>query len=111
MHEFAQTLELKDDPELIAEYIEYHKNVWPEVLEALRTTGIESMKIYLHGNRMFMIARARDGFDPKRDYQAFTANPKAREWDELMKKYQQRVPGASEDEWWSSMTLVFDLDD
>ena len=109
MHEFAQTLELKDDPILIAEYVEYHRKVWPEVLEALKATGIVNMKIFLHGNRMFMFAQAREGFDPKTDYQAFTENPKAREWDELMRNYQQRVPGASEDEWWSPMRCVFEL--
>lgn len=31
MHCFAQTLELKDDPRLIAEYLTYHEKVWPEV--------------------------------------------------------------------------------
>lgn len=110
MPAFAQTLELKDDPELIAEYVQYHRQVWPEVLEALRAMGIERMRIYLHGNRLFMYAEAGAGFDAGRDYQRYTSHPRAREWDDLMRTYQQRVPAASPGEWWSPMELVFDLE-
>ena len=31
MNYFGLTVNLKDDPKLIAEYIEYHRHVWPEV--------------------------------------------------------------------------------
>ncbi|CAI5996606.1 unnamed protein product [Closterium sp. NIES-65] len=101
MKAFAQTLELKDDPALIAEYLEYHK----------RAMGITTMRIFVHGNRLFMYAEAPDDFDAARDYQKYTASARAREWDELMRKYQQRVPAASSDldEWWSPMNLCFDL--
>eukprot|EP00270_Netrium_digitus_P001414 TRINITY_DN1150_c0_g1_i3.p1 TRINITY_DN1150_c0_g1~~TRINITY_DN1150_c0_g1_i3.p1 ORF type:complete len:121 (+),score=27.29 TRINITY_DN1150_c0_g1_i3:118-480(+) len=108
---FAQTLELKDDPKLIAEYVEYRKQVWPEVLQAIRSMGIQEMKIFLHGNRLFMYAEADDEFDPTKDYQKYTANPRACEWDTLMRMYEQKVPAAAEDpeEWWSEMMLCFDL--
>ena len=46
----AQVLDLKDDPKIIAEYEEYHRNVWPEVLEALKGIGIERMEIFRSGN-------------------------------------------------------------
>ncbi|CAI7780568.1 unnamed protein product [Closterium sp. NIES-53] len=111
MKAFAQTLELKDDPALIAEYLEYHKRAWPEVLSAIQAMGITTMRIFVHGNRLFMYAEAPDDFDAARDYQKYTASARAREWDELMRKYQQRVPAASSDsdEWWSPMHLCFDL--
>lgn len=108
---FSQTLELKEDPSLIQEYLQYHEKVWPEVLEAIQSMGVVSMKIFLHGNRLFMYAEANDDFDPAKDYQKYTASAKARQWDELMRTYQQKVPAASDnpDEWWSPMTLCFDL--
>jgi L-rhamnose mutarotase len=106
---FAQALDLRDDPQTIATYERYHREVWPEVKKALRDIGITDMQIYRTGNRLFMIFSAPDGFDPARDFQAYTAVPRAREWDELMRGFQQRVPGAPEGAWWTPMEKVFDL--
>ena len=39
MKHFAQALELKDDPVLIAEYLKYHERVWPEVRRQRATSG------------------------------------------------------------------------
>ena len=33
-----------------------------------------------------------------------------REWDELMRGFQEPVPGAKPGEWWAGMEEVFDLD-
>ena len=46
MQQYALTLDLKDDPQLIVEYEKYHKQVWPEVLAAIRHVGIQEMKIF-----------------------------------------------------------------
>ncbi|MFT3685360.1 MAG: L-rhamnose mutarotase [Phycisphaerales bacterium] len=110
MKTFAQALDLKDDAALIEAYRRYHRNVWPEVTDALRACGITSMRIYLTGTRLFMVFHAPDTFDPARDFQSFAASPRGREWDELMRTMQQRVPGAAAGEWWTPMEEVFDLD-
>lgn len=109
MRYFAQTLELKNDPETIEQYRKHHRSVWPEVTDALRAIGIRSMRIFLVGNRLFMVFEAPESFDPFRDFQRYTANPKCREWDEFMRTFQQRVPFAREGEWWTPMEEVFDL--
>jgi L-rhamnose mutarotase len=106
---FAQALDLHNDAALIAEYRQWHQSVWPEVLQALRDIGLSDMKIFLHANRLFMYAEAPDDFDPATAYQQYTAAPRAREWDERMRRYQVRVPGAPEGAWWTPMDLVFDL--
>lgn len=110
MKSFAQALDLKDDPELIREYIEQHRRVWPEVTQALRDIGITRMKIYLLGTRLFMYCEARDDFDPARDYQRYAANPRCRAWDDLMRRMQKVAPGARAGEWWAAMQEVFDLE-
>ena len=49
-------------------------------------------------------------FDLERDFQRYTSTSiRAKKWDELMRNYQQKVPGAGEEEWWSPMTEVFSL--
>ena len=104
----AQVLDLKDDPAIIAEYEKYHLNVWPEVLEALRGIGIERMEIFRSGNHLFMYCTVPDDFDARRDFQSYTASKRAEEWNDLMSTYQQKVPQAAEDDWWSPMNLAFD---
>ena len=68
MSSFGLTLDLKDDDETIERYKEYHRAVWPEVEEALRSIGVTRMRIYLHGRRLFMYMEAVDGFDAARDF-------------------------------------------
>ena len=54
---YCQTLNLKENPELIAEYRKRHlkENAWPEILEGIREVGILEMEIYILGSRLFMI--------------------------------------------------------
>ena len=104
------TLDLKDDSVTKAKYIEYHRAVWPDVLAGLRGVGITGMKIFLQGSRLFMYLEAEDDFVPDRDFAKYMETGRAREWDELMRTFQQPVPGASPGDWWSEMDEVFDLD-
>ncbi len=111
MKSYGQALDLKNDPEIIAKYKEYHRNVWPEVVESLKEIGITAMKIYLSGNHLFMYFEAVDDFDPARDFQGYTEqNPRADEWNTLMSSYQAKVSEAGPDDWWAPMELVNDLD-
>ena len=110
MKTLAQALDLRDDPKVIAEYEAYHRAVWPEVKAALRAIGIEEMKIFRVGNRLFMTYEAPDDFDPARDFQSYTVVPAAREWDGLMRQFQQPVPAAPIGSWWAPMDKIFDLD-
>lgn len=110
MRAYAQALDLVDDPARIAEYVEHHTRVWPEVVKGLRAIGIERMKIFHVGTRLFMYFEAPDSFDPARDYQTYAADPRTQAWDELMRTYQVPLAEAGEGEWWTTMTEVFDLE-
>ena len=46
MKRYCLTLDLKNDPKLIAEYDHHHKQVWPEVLHSIKKSGIQSMEIF-----------------------------------------------------------------
>ena len=54
---YCLALDLKDDPQLIAENEAHHRRVWPEVLGSLEPSGIVSMEIY----RLENAARHGDG--------------------------------------------------
>ena len=110
MKSYAMALDLRDDAETIKRYKEYHRAVWPEVLDGLKSLGISKMKIFLRGDRLFMYLEVPDDFDLERDFQRYTeASPRAAEWDALMREFQARVPDAKPGEWWAAMNEVFDL--
>ena len=110
MKAFGLTLNLKDDPELIARYKEHHRDPWPEPLQGLGDIGITDMKIFLLGCRMFMYMTTTDDFVAERDFPKYVEqNPKAAEWDELMRTFQEPVDEAAPGEWWALMEPVFDL--
>jgi L-rhamnose mutarotase len=44
---------LRVRPEKVDEYVEAHRNVWPEMLAALRGAGIRNYTIFRSGNEMF----------------------------------------------------------
>ncbi len=44
---------LRVRPDEVDAYIESHRNVWPEMLEALRAAGIRNYTIFRAGNEMF----------------------------------------------------------
>lgn len=62
---YCQTLDLRDNPELIAEYRRRHskEHAWPKVLEGIREVGILEMEIYILGTRLFMIVETPLDFD------------------------------------------------
>jgi L-rhamnose mutarotase len=51
---------LRVRPNKIEEYIRAHRDVWPEMLDALRGAGIRNYTIFRDGNRMFGYFEADD---------------------------------------------------
>ena len=109
MKRYCLALDLKDDPELIREYEEHHKKVWPEITEGIRNSGIHKMEIYRAGNRLFMIMETEDDFSLEHKILVDQYNPKVQEWEKLMWKYQQALPHARVGEKWMLMTKIFEL--
>lgn len=106
---YCLALDLKDDPKLIAEYEEYHQQVWPEVLQSIKAAGIADMEIYRFGNRLFMIMEVDERFSFEEKAATDASNKKVQEWEKLMWKYQQAIPGARPSEKWVLMDRIFKL--
>lgn len=107
---YCLTLDLKDDPSLIAEYKRYHEKIWPEITKSIKDSGIEDLEIYLLGTRMFMIMEVNDSFSFDAKGKADKANPKVQEWEELMWKFQKPLPQARPGEKWLLMERIFKLE-
>jgi L-rhamnose mutarotase len=106
---YVLSLDLKNDPALIAEYEHYHEAVWPEVLQSIRDSGITTMEIYRVGNRLVMLMDTAEGFSFNHKADMDAANPKVQEWETLMWRYQQALPGAQPGQKWMPMKKVFQL--
>lgn len=108
---YCLTLDLIPDDQLIAEYEEMHRKVWPEIIESITTSGIENMEIYRTGNRLFMIMEVNTTFSFADKAKMDAENEKVQEWEIVMWKYQQAVPGAKPGEKWIMMDKIFELKD
>jgi L-rhamnose mutarotase len=108
---FCLTLDLKDEPDLIAEYKRYHEKIWPEITRSIKESGIEDMEIYLLGTRMFMVMEVNESFSFEAKNQADRLNPKVQEWETLMGSFQKSLPQAKAGEKWLPMERVFKLED
>src|ERR1700730_10103560 len=108
---FCLTLDLKDDPELIAEYKRYHEKIWPEVTRSIKDSGIDDMEIYLLGTRMFMIMEVNETFSFEAKAKANQLSPTVQEWETLMGTFQTTLTQARAAEKWLLMERVFKLED
>jgi len=107
---YCFALDLKDDPNLIAEYRDHHQRIWPEISESFRKAGVEDLEIYLLGNRLFMILEAGPSFSFEAKDRADLENPKVQEWERLMGTFQQPLPLARPGEKWLLMERIFKLE-
>lgn len=108
---YCQTLDLKDDPELIAEYRRRHSEgeAWQEILDGIRQVGILEMEIYLVGTRLFMIVETPLDFDWDGAMTRLSTLPRQQEWEDYMSGFQVAAKGASSNEKWRMMERIFNL--
>jgi L-rhamnose mutarotase len=109
MKKYCLALDLKDDPELIREYEQWHASgsAWPEVTQHDINVGITNIEIYRTGNRLFMILEADDDFTFEKKAAMDASNPKIQEWEDLMWKFQQPLPWAKAGQKWILMDKIF----
>jgi L-rhamnose mutarotase len=109
MSKYCLTLDLKDDPALIAEYEKYHTAIWPEIRESITGSGITNMEIYRYSTRLFMIMETDESFSFEKKSAMDATNSKVQEWETLMWKYQQPLKNALKGEKWVLMNKIFQL--
>ena len=109
MKRYCLALDLVNDEKLIAEYESHHQEVSPEIKKSISDAGIVQMELYRFANRLFMIMEVTDEFNFEKKAAADAANPKVQEWEQLMWKYQQAIPGSKPGEKWVLMKKIFSL--
>ena len=109
MTRYCLALDLKDDPQLIAAYEEYHASVWPEIITSIKEAGIKNLEIYIVSNRLFMIMEVGDDFSFEKKAAMDAKNEIVMQWEKLMWEYQQALPTSKPGEKWVLMKKIFSL--
>lgn len=108
---YCQTLRLKDDPELIRQYVAAHSQseAWPEIREGIRKVGILEMEIYIRENHLFMVVETPLDFDWEQSMKQLALLPRQAEWEAYTALFQDCDPIASSAEKWKQMDRIFYL--
>jgi L-rhamnose mutarotase len=108
---YCQTLELKDNPELIKEYVKRHGKThhWPRIRDGIRSVGILEMDIYLSDATLFMVVETPMDFEWDTAFGKLAGLPGQAEWEEYMSMFQQTEPGTAPSEKWKLMDRIFHL--
>jgi L-rhamnose mutarotase len=107
MKHFCLTLDLKDDPALIAAYEHHHQHVPEAILASIRAAGITSMRIFRLGNRLCLWMETEDIFSFEKKKKMDDENHDVQHWEKLMWQYQQALPQAQPGEKWMLMEEIF----
>jgi L-rhamnose mutarotase len=83
---------LRVRPDKLDEYVAAHRDVWPEMLDALRGAGIRNYTIFRNGNEMFGYFEA-DDLEAAGAYMA-EQEVNARWQDAMAELLDERVPDA-----------------
>ena len=107
---YCLALDLKNDPQLIKEYEAHHKKIWPEIEVSIKESGITNMEIYRFQNRLFMIMETTEDFSFEQKQIMDEQNPKVQDWEQMLWRYQQALPGSKEGEKWQLMKKIFEME-
>ena len=100
---------LKVKREKMAEYIQHHEKVWPEMLQALRESGWHNYSLFIREDGLLF-----GYFETEESFAAAQANMVGREintrWQEFMAPYFESPNNARPDEMFLELAEVFHLD-
>ena len=108
---FVQTMELRDDPELIALYRKAHskEECWKEINEGIRAVDILEMELYILGTRLVMIVDAPADFNWDEAMSRLATLPRQAEWEQYVARFQKCAEGQRSDEKWKMMERMFHI--
>ena len=100
---------LKVKQDKLAEYREHHKQVWPEMLAALRRTGWHNYSLFLRDDGLlFGYFEAEESFQASLDGMA--GEEVNQRWQDFMAPYFEGLAGAHADTNMQQIEEIFHLD-
>ena len=107
LQRYAQIIRLRPEDE--AEYVRYHAEVWPGVLQTIADCNIRNYSIFLRGNLLFAYFEYH-GADYAADMRRMAADPETQRWWKIMDPMQLPVVDAAPGAHWTELKEVFHFD-
>jgi L-rhamnose mutarotase len=109
MERRAQIIQLK--PGEIAEYKRLHAEVWPGVLQTIKTCNIKNYSIFLREPENLLFAYFEyHGEDFSADMAKMARDETTQRWWKITDPMQAKLESTADDEWWAPAELVFHTD-
>ncbi len=106
---FVMTLELNNtDDTILNTYKHVHKpdQVWPEIINNMKTIGVKDMELYLDGYQVFLLMDTNLDFDMEKDGERWSNLPREKEWQNYVARFQKVDPKSKATEKWKLMKLI-----
>lgn len=108
MKRFGKVLRLREGAE--SEYERMHKEVWPDVVQAIGRAGICNFTIFRYDRWLFCYFELPDQVSAEDAGRQIASNPLCVEWENLMHRLQEPLPESSGLNWWVEMKEIFHLE-
>jgi len=102
-------LDLKDSPDVIAQYEYHHQHIPTKIKESILEAGVTKMDIFRFNNRLVMHLETKDDFSFEKKAQMDQSNEDVQIWENLMLTFQQIIPGTPEGQKWVIANKIFEL--
>ena len=89
------------------EYVEAHRNVWPDLIRHLQDVGFHNYSIFKRGLNLFVYVEVED-FESS--LKGLIDHPLYEKWAEKMEPIMERHPDCREDEMFPLLTEVFHVE-
>jgi L-rhamnose mutarotase len=107
MKRFGQVIGVKE--ETFDEYVRYHADVWPSILQMIHECNIRNYSIF-HKDGLLFAYFEYVGDDFEGDMAKMAADPETQRWWDIMMPMQSPLETRAEGEWWANMDEVFHTD-
>ncbi len=107
MRRYGQVIRIK--PKKLEEYKKYHDEIWPEIVDMIRRCHIRNYSIF-HKDGFLFAYFEYVGHDFEADMAKMAADPRTREWWDIMMPMQEPLDTRAEGEWWAIMEEAFHTD-
>ncbi len=92
----------------LKEYLDYHKQVWPQVEAGFKKAGYKKIVLYRYDYLLVMKITVPVGADlDEMGKLAEASDPRCAEWNKLMNTYQQGVQGTLPGQTWVEATAFY----
>lgn len=95
--------------ERMPEYVERHRAVWPEMLQAIADSGRRNYSLFLRDDGLLIGYYETD--DDAASAAALAADPRTAEWEAQAAEFFESLPGARPDQGAPQLREVFHLED